>query len=132
MNLKTFLATIAGLIVAFSIIQVTQFIGMKSFPMETKIVVKNADDFKRMIESIPLGALTIIALGHGLAIYLGAIATNKLQSNAFVGFVIIAIIILVDVATQVIALPHPIWFKVFDISCVISGAIAGWKTLKWS
>lgn len=132
MNFKNVLATGAGIIVAFAIIQIMQMIGMKSFPIEPKIEVKNADDFKRLIESIPLGALMIIAIGHGLAVFLGAWATNKLQNTAIVGFVILAVLILVDVATQVIALPHPIWFKVFDISCVVTGGLAGWKLLKWA
>lgn len=131
MTLKNILATAAGVVVAFATIQIMQMIGMKTFPMETKFVVKNADDFKRMIESIPLGALTIIALGHGLSLLLAAFAINKLQATAIVGYVVVSVVILADVATQVIALPHPVWFKVVDISCVLAGGIAGWKLFKW-
>lgn len=132
MTLKNILATAAGVVVAFATIQIMQMIGMKSFPVETKFVVKNAEDFKRMIESIPLGALMIIALGHGLSLFLAAFAINKLQATAIVGYVVVSVVILADVSTQVIALPHPVWFKVFDISCVIAGGIAGWKLFKWT
>lgn len=132
MALKNILATAVGFIVAFATIQLMQMIGMKTFPMETKFVVKNADDFKRMIESIPLGALMIIALGHGLSLFLAALAINKLQATAIVGFIVVSVVILVDVATQVIALPHPVWFKVFDICCVVTGGILGWKLFKWT
>jgi hypothetical protein len=85
-----------------------------------------------MIESIPLGALLIIALGHGLSLFLAAFTINKLQATAIVGFIVVSVVILVDVSTQVIALPHPVWFKIVDISCVIAGVVAGWKLFKWN
>jgi NAD/NADP transhydrogenase alpha subunit len=131
MNLKTFFATVAGLIVAFATIQLMQMLAMKSFPVEAKIVIKNARDFKNFIENIPSTALIIIALGNGLGVLLGAIAINKLSDHAIVGFMVVAVVILIDVSTQVLSLPHPVWFKAFDIACVLIAGVAGWKALKW-
>ena len=64
MKLKTFLATGAGIIIAYATIFLVEMLGMNLFPSDEKFKPTNLEDLKRLIENIPVLALMIIALGH--------------------------------------------------------------------
>jgi len=132
MKLKTFLATGAGIIIAYATITLMEFIGMKLFPIENKFTPANLAEIKQMIENIPVMALTIVALGHGLAIFLAALTVNKIEPNSIVGYLVVFLLLLFGTISNLYMIPHPLWFVVTDIVVFTAGALAGWKLLKWA
>jgi hypothetical protein len=132
MKLKTFLATGAGIIIAYATIFLVEMLGMNLFPSDEKFKPTNLEELKRLIENIPVMALMIIALGHGLAIFLAGVTVNKIEPNSIVGYLVIFLLLLFGTISNLYMIPHPIWFVVTDLAVFSAGALAGWKLLKWT
>lgn len=131
MKLKSFAAAVAGTIVAFITIYLMEMIGMNLFPMKQKLNPTNYEELKLLLSTIPVGAFMMVAIGHGLAVFLGALTINKIHQFALVGFLVMFILILLSTAVNLLALPHPTWFMITDLTLVIGSGLASWRLLKW-
>lgn len=131
MKTRAFLAAIAGIATAFITIFVIEMIGMRLFPVEQRIRPENYEQLKLMMASIPVGALITVSIGHGLSVLAGAFVINRIEASAMVGMLILFVLILVSTIMNLVALPHPLWFMITDITLVILGGLLSWKLFNW-
>jgi hypothetical protein len=131
MKTRAFLAAIAGIATAFITIFVIEMIGMRLFPVEQRIRPENYEQLKLMMVSIPVGALITVSIGHGLSVLAGAFVINRIEASAMVGMLILFVLILVSTIMNLVALPHPLWFMITDITLVILGGLLSWKLFNW-
>lgn len=129
--MKTVIATIAGIVTSFLVIMLTEMIGMKLFPMKTKIDPNDIEALRNLIQNIPLPALVTIIIGHGLGMFLGTVVGHKVEPKSMVPFLIVFLFMLISTISNLAMIPHPMWFMVSDVLIVIVAALAAWKVLDW-
>jgi hypothetical protein len=129
--MRTFLASILGIAVSFIIVFLVEMISMNLFPIRMKIDPKNIEALRSMINNIPLPALITIIIGHGLGMFLGTFAANKVQPKSLTPMLMIFLLMLIATISNLAMIPHPIWFMIADVGIVILAALSAWKFLKW-
>lgn len=129
--MKTLLATIVGLIVSFIVVFAMEFLSMTLFPSPEKIDPTNVEALKTLIQHIPIAALLMILLGHGLALFLASYYAFKIQPNSLVPFLIIFIFMLIGTISNLAMIPHPMWFMVADVSTVVVSGLIAWRSFFW-
>lgn len=129
--MKTFVATLIGLIVCFTIVFLTELLGMKLFPMKIKVGSNDVDTFKTIIDNIPLPALIVVIAGHGLAMFIGLFVSFQIQSKSYVAFLVIFLVMLMGTISNLAMIPHPIWFMIADIGIVLLATLIAWRSFDW-
>ena len=131
MNFRTFSATLVGLFVSILTIYIMEMVGMKLFPPAEKFTITSVEDLKKMFESLPVMALVLVAIGHGLAVFLGGFTANKMHPGSIVGFIVLFSLMAFFTISNLFSLPHPLWFIITDITLLVIGGLAAWRLLKW-
>ena len=87
--MRTISSAIIGIITCFVLIYAIEMIGMNLFPVKVKINPKNYNEFKALIDSIPLPALIIIIVGHGVSLFAGIYVSKKIQNKSSIPFLLV-------------------------------------------
>ncbi len=130
--MRTISSAIIGIITCFVLIYAIEMIGMNLFPVKVKINPKNYNEFKALIDSIPLPALIIIIVGHGVSLFAGIYVSKKIQNKSSIPFLLVFLVMLMATISNLAMIPHPIWFKIADIGIVILAGLISWRTFKWT
>lgn len=128
---RTFLATAVGLGISFVCVFLFEMIGMKLFPVPKHPKPQNIEEWEAIMATFPIGAFIMVAAGHGIGVFLGGLVANRIDKSSIIGFLVIFLLMFVTTAGNVLAYPHPMWFRVTDIVVVILGGLAAWRVLKW-
>lgn len=129
--MKTFLATAVGIIVSFSFVFAMEFLAMTLFPTRVKFERNNIEAMKTLIDHVPLAALILVIIGHGLGTLLGAYASYKVQPNSMVGFLVVFILMLMGTISNLAMIPHPMWFMIADVGIVVLAGMFAWRKFHW-
>ena len=129
--MRTISSALIGIITCFVIIYAIEMIGMNLFPVKVKINPKNYNEFKALIDSIPLPALIIIIVGHGISLFAGVFVSNKIQNKSTIPFLLVFLVMLMATISNLAMIPHPIWFKIADIGIVCLAGLIAWRALSW-
>lgn len=132
MKARTFLATAGGLATSFITVFLIESLSLIIFPNENHSKPKNMEEWELLMKSIPVGALLLIALAHGIGVLLGGFVANRIDRTSIIGFLVIFLLMFVSTTSNVLAFPHPLWFQITDISVVIVSGLITWKILKWN
>ena len=128
---RTFLATAVGLAVSFVCVFLFEMIGMKIFPAPSHPKPQNIEEWEAIMATFPIGAFIMVALGHGTGVFLGGLIANRIDRSSIIGFLVIFLLMFVTTVGNVLAYPHPTWFRITDICFVLLGGFAAWRALKW-
>lgn len=118
--MKIFFATFIGLIVAFMATPLLELVGHYFFPVPFKVDFSNMEEFNANKHLIPTGAYISVALSRGVSLALGLITARLIEKIDLIPMYIIAGFILFGTIANAFGLPHPTWFKVLEITIVIT------------
>ncbi len=119
--MRSVLAVIAGLIVASAVIFGFEFLGSEVFPLPKEADPTNIQWIKENIDSIPTGALIMVAVAHLLGIIAGMTVAARIAKITIIPSYIVGIFLLAGTIINLIMIPHPLWFSVTDLVGVIIG-----------
>lgn len=128
---KNFLATATGLLFAFLIVFFFYWAGMTLFPHPNEFKPTTQEEWEELMMSFPIGSLLFVALGHGIGVFVGGLIANRIDKNSIMGYLVIFLLMFVITGTNALAYPHPLWFKITDVSMVVTGGFLAWRYLKW-
>lgn len=121
--MKTFLATFVGVIVAMILMMGIQMLGHTLFPVPFEV---NPNEPEKMVENmhlIPLGALIVVIMAHGLGLLGGLITARMIdKKTTFPVYIIVGFLMLGTVANLAM-IPHPVWFAIADVTVMILVAL---------
>ncbi|MEY3237953.1 MAG: hypothetical protein RI883_2054 [Bacteroidota bacterium] len=129
--MRTISAAIIGIIICSIVIFIIEMIGMKLFPVQVKINPKNYNDLKALIDNIPLPALIIIIVGHGISLFVGVFVSHKIQNKSTIPFLLVFLVMLMVTISNLAMIPHPLWFMIADIGSVCLAGLISWRVLSW-
>ena len=129
--MRTISAAIIGIITCFVLIYIIEMIGMNLFPVKIKINPKNYNELKSLIDSIPLPALITLIVGHGISLFAGIFVAKKIQNKSAIPFLLVFLVMLMATISNLAMIPHPLWFKIADISSVCLAGLISWRVFNW-
>lgn len=126
---RNIIAVLAGLVAAAVTVGVCEGAGHAIFPPPAGIDLANAEDQRRLMEVIPLGAKLAVVL----AWFLGALAgsataiyiAKEFRPGWIVGLVMVGLSIF---TTQMF--PHPVWMVLAALVLPIAAVLAARKLLR--
>jgi len=129
--MRAILAVIVGIVVSFSVILLMEELGVRLFPSRMKINPNDLEAMRSMMNKVPVPALLIVILGHGLGMFLGAFVSNRIQPKSLNALLIIFLLVLLGTISNLAMIPHPLWFNIADIGAVLLAATIAWRGLNW-
>jgi|APGre2960657404_1045060.scaffolds.fasta_scaffold167965_2 uncharacterized protein YebE (UPF0316 family) len=129
--MRTISAAVIGIIVCFITIYIIEMVAMNLFPVKVKINPKNYNELKALINSIPIPALIAIIVGHGISLFAGIFVSKKIQNKSAIPFLLVFLVMLMATISNLAMIPHPLWFKIADISSVCLAGLISWRVFNW-
>ena len=117
--MKTFLATIAGLITCSVMIWALEALGHQLFPVPLKVDPNNLDELKHLMLNIPVESLVTTVIAHIVGVFTGLCVASVIQKESLVPLYIIGGLFLMSTALNLTMIPHPTWFNVADLGGVL-------------
>ena len=116
-------AAIAGIIVAFALIFGIEFIGHMIYPPPEGLDFSDPEAMRPYVASLPLLALLFPMFAWFIATFVGTLVASAIGTARPVIFAaIIGMLILAGTITNLIWIPHPLWFSVIAVIGIIASA----------
>jgi hypothetical protein len=126
--IRSVLAVLAGLVVAFVVVAAGEFGGMKLFPAASDVDVSTGAAIKQAMEQglIPTAALASVVASWAIAALVCGWLAALLAARARITHAIVGgILFLVAVLANLASLPHPRWMWVVGLAEVLPAAYLG-------
>lgn len=123
---RSILAVIAGMLVAFVIIALVEMVGMRVYPPPAGMDPRDPESIKAAMAQIPLGALLVVLLAYAAGSVAGGwIAARFAPRARLMHAMIVGAILLGAGIMNMTMFPHPGWFWVSAIAIYLLGAWSG-------
>jgi hypothetical protein len=123
---RSILAVIVGMVVAFVLIAVVQMIGMRVYPPPPGLDPRNIESLKAAMASIPLGALLFVLLSYAAGSVAGGWLAAWIAPRApMMHAMIVAALLFGAGLMNLMTIPHPVWFWVASSLIYWLGAWSG-------
>ncbi len=119
--MKTVLATIGGLIIGVLIIMGVESLGHIIFPPPEGVDLKDPEQLKAIMETIPMGAKIAVLMAWGLGVFGGGVAGVLFSGRKKLPATIIALVLLAFSGITLFMIPHPIWMIVGALVVTVLG-----------
>ena len=102
--------------------------GISSFmyPAPPGFDWQDREAVRQFVVALPAGAFLIVLAAHGIGTFLaGFTCAAIVQERWLAGPIIIAALLLLGGISNLLMIPHPIWFATVDVLLYIPAALAG-------
>lgn len=130
--MRTFLATLSGLIIGGIVIWVLEILGHILFPLPFKVDPTNLEQLRNLMFQVPLGALIALAVAHIVGVAVGMTFAKFIDKGNTMPLYIIGGLFLLSTGINLMAIPHPVWFSILDIAGVLIVSLLFIRSVKKS
>lgn len=121
--LRTVLAIIAGVVVAFAITFAVELIWRQLAPMPSGANMSDPAAVSAFLRTVPLTALLVVLLGWTVAIFAGTFTAARLaRKGEWPGWIVLALF-LAATGANFFMIAHPVWFVAASVAAIL---LAGW------
>jgi len=107
---RTFLAVVAGVVVAWLVIVLSQIAGAAAYPPPPGLDVTDPQQLAAFIGAAPPMAMAFVVAGYVLAALLGGwVAARTSRSHARTAALLVGLLVLAGVIANMAMIPHPLW-----------------------
>lgn len=125
---RSILAVIVGMLVAFVLIVCVEMLGMRVYPPPAGMDPANLESIKAAMAQIPLGALLFVLLAYTVGSVAGGwVAARFAPSAKLMHAMIVATLLFGAGLMNLMTIPHPPWFWVVSSVIYYLGAWSGAK-----
>jgi hypothetical protein len=123
-------AVVLGIAAAVAIVAATEAIGHAVYPVPADLDVQDAVQFGNYLESLPFGAFFFVLSAWTLATLGGCLLACFIsREKPFVYAAIVGGFMLAATVTNLIMIPHPLWFSIITVISIsimtyLAGSIA--------
>ena len=122
--LRVILGAVAGLAVAVLTVVLFNWISHTVYPPPPDIDISDTTAVAEMMAAAPFAALLIIVIGYVVATFDGVfLAAWIAGSKPYIYALLVGVLMLVAVVSNLILIPHPLWFSISSILGII---VAAW------
>ena len=123
---RSVLAVIAGMLVAFVLIALVQTIGMRVYPPPTAVNPSDPESLRAMMAQIPRGALLFVLLSYAVGSVAGGWIAARFAPGAGMRHAMVVAALLFGAGLMnLVTIPHPVWFWVCSSAIYWLGAWSG-------
>ena len=123
---RSILAVVVGMLVAFVIIALVQTVGMRVYPPPAGMDPSNPESIKAAMAQLPLGALLFVLLAYAAGSVAGGwTAARFAPKSRMMHAMIVGAILLGAGIMNMMTIPHPGWFWASAIAIYLLGAWSG-------
>jgi hypothetical protein len=123
---RSILAVVGGMLVAFVLIAIVQLIGMRIYPPPTGVDMTDRESLKAAMAQVPLGALLCVLVAYAAGSVAGGwVAARFAPSGKMRHAMILAALLIGAGLTNLLTIPHPVWFWVASNAIYLVGAWSG-------
>lgn len=122
--LRRILAVLAGIVVAFVVVMLTDLLVGGIFPPPPGTDVRDPESMAAAIGAMPVIALALMVIGWGVASAVGAFVAVRItpERRRSAGH-LVALLLLIATMANLAMLPHPAWMWV---AALIAVPLLGW------
>jgi ABC-type uncharacterized transport system permease subunit len=121
---RTIGGAIAGIIAAFVIVQVAEFVVHQLYPPPSGYNMRNMEEMKRYVSTLPAFAMVIVLVGQLAGTIVGTFAAARIGRSRIPAYVLGALLLIGGIASAFV-IPQPLWFLVVEYAAYICGTIFG-------
>lgn len=123
---RSILAVIVGMLVAFVIIALVQVVGMRVYPPPPGMDPRDPASIKAAMANLPLGALLFVLVAYAAGSVAGGwVAARFAPHGRLMHAMIVGAILLGAGIMNMTMIPHPGWFWAASIAIYLLGAWSG-------
>ncbi len=130
--MRSFLATLAGIISGVFSIKLFEAIGQKFMPVKVALDPNNLAEIKQFMFKLPVKVLITIILAHVLGLLTGMLVVRLIEKSTRTPLFIVSGMILLLSVLNLLYLPHPLWFVLADLGLLMIVSFAYIQTRKIS
>ena len=117
-------AVVAGLVVAFLIVQAAEMLVHSLYPPLKGTDMHNFEAVKKFVAALPKPAFVIVLVGWLLATVAGTFTATRIGRTQVCGYVLGALLLAGGIINS-IAIPQPMWFSLISFVIYIGGTVVG-------
>lgn len=130
--MKTFLATVAGIIVGVFTIWAMEAIGHLLFPLPAELTPTNLEELKQVVMIMPIKSLLVVIIAQIIGVFSGMYVGFIMQRESLTPLYIIAGLFIFSTVLNLISIPHPTWFMITDLSSILLVSLLFIRSVKKS
>ena len=126
--LRIILGVIVGAVVGGAVIYGWEILGHKIWPLPPGLNVKDPEQLKSLITSMPVMAVAWIGIGYAVGVFVGSSVANRLAQGRAVAGWVVAVLLGAGAVWTMVLIPHPLWFVGLTVAL---WAAAAWAAARW-
>jgi MFS family permease len=123
---KRILAVIAGLISAFVLIALIQYISYLIYPPPEGFDYKNEEAMRQLMQTMPAGAFGMLIFAYAVGSFVGGLVAGKVSGRTQPA-IILGVVLTVSGIVNLVKIEHPMWFSIVSTIIYIPMALLGSK-----
>ncbi len=128
--IRSICAIFIGLIAGFLLILAVQQLGHLVYPLPADADFKNPETLKTLMKTLPVGALLFVLLSYIIGSFGTGVITTLIAKEAPLKLSLIAgTFLLITGASNLMLIPHPVWFIICNILIYLPMAYLGNRSL---
>lgn len=125
---KNIAAGVAGVVIAFAFVWFVEMLGHAVYPPPADLDFADADAMRNYMTTLPTGAFLFVGGAWFIATLGGTFAACKIgDAKPMVFASVIGGLMLIATATNLMMIPHPLWFSTLGIVGILVAAWLGMK-----
>lgn len=130
--MKTFLATVAGIIVGVFTVWAIEAIGHLLFPLPAELAPTNLEELKQVVMIMPIKSLLVVIIAQIIGVFSGMYVGFIMQRESLTPLYIIAGLFIFSTVLNLILMPHPTWFMITDLLSILLVSLLFIRSVKKS
>ena len=122
--LRSILAVLAGLVVAWITVSLSEFASMHAFPPPPGVDVRDPQQLAALVAQMPVGALGLVLAGWVVGALDGGLVAT-LISKRRVPAIVVGVLVMLGAFLMVAMVPHPMWMSIAGVLLPLPAALFG-------
>jgi hypothetical protein len=123
------LSVFAGLMVGFLCVALIEAVSSRLYPLPAGVDVSDIEAFRAHVQTLPIMAFVLVLVAHVVGSFAAGFTCVSVSRQMWkTGPIIIGVLLLSAGVTNLVMIPHPVWFALVDILVFIPAALLGGLT----
>ena len=122
--LRSILAVLAGLVVAWITVSLFEFASMHTFPPPPGVDVRDPQQLAALVSQMPVGALGLVLAGWVVGALDGGLVAMLIAKRR-VPAVVVGALVALGALAMVMMVPHPLWMSIAGVFLPMPAALFG-------
>ena len=122
--LRSILAVLAGLVVAWITISLFEFASMHAFPPPPGVDVRDPQQLAALVSQMPVAALALVLAGWVVGAMDGGLVSTLIAKRR-VPAIVVGVLVMLGAFLMMAMVPHPLWMAIAGVLLPLPAALFG-------